>query len=429
MKNHNNNSTGLANKTLDQWLSYLESVHPSAIDMGLTRVKSVAESMGLHLDNSLLITVAGTNGKGTTCRLLEQALLAQGKSVAVYSSPHLIDYCERVRINGDLAKEDDFCRAFELIDKVRGTVSLTYFEFSTLAGMKMMQDWGVDVAILEVGLGGRLDATNILDPDLAVITTIDLDHQDWLGDSREDIAREKAGIMREQGNAVIGELSPPLSLANVVNSLNVNAVWAGKDFVTTLHDDSGQWEWRGIHTSFMELPYPHIPLQNVSTALAALETLDLLPDESTVKAIIAATRLPGRQQTINENPLVVVDVAHNPQATRAMKLWLSRFSTTRLRIVVGMLKDKSIEETLAPLSSLNAQWYVGSTTGARGCDASTLRQALVNENVKGSAICTFTEVASAYNQALTDYVEGELILVFGSFVTVAQVLEQHALSH
>lgn len=193
-KNQNTGST----TTLSQWLSHLESIHPSAIDMGLERVKSVANAMGIHLKDALLITVAGTNGKGTTCRLLEQAMLAKGKTVAVFSSPHLVSYCERVRLNGELAEEGAFCRAFELIEKARGDITLTYFEFGTLAAMKMMQDWGVDVAVLEVGLGGRLDAANILDPDLAIITTIDLDHQDWLGDTREAIAREKAGIMRKK---------------------------------------------------------------------------------------------------------------------------------------------------------------------------------------------------------------------------------------
>lgn len=429
MKKQHNQATGLSAKSLDQWLSYLESIHPSTIDMGLARVKSVAEAMGIHLDNSLLITVAGTNGKGTTCRLLEQALLTQGKSVAVYSSPHLIDFCERVRINGDLAKEDDFCRVFNEIENARGETSLTYFEFTTLAAMKMMQDWVVDVAILEVGLGGRLDATNILDADLAIITTIDLDHQDWLGDTREQIGHEKAGIMRENGIAVIGELSPPNSLTQQARKLNVNVRWAEKDFLTSLQPNTTEWDWRGANTYLNNLPYPHIPLQNVSTALAALEMLDLLPDEATVKSIISGTRLLGRQQKLSDNPLVVVDVAHNPQATKAMKTWLSRFSISKLRIVVGMLKDKSIDETLAPLSSLNAQWYVGSTEGPRGCDADQLQQALLNENVNNGAINVFRTINSAYTQALTDYADGELILVFGSFITVAQVLEHHSLNN
>ncbi len=425
-KNQNTDST----PSLSQWLSHLESIHPSAIDMGLERVKSVANAMGIHLNDSLLITVAGTNGKGTTCRLLEQAMLVQGKTVAVFSSPHLVSYCERVRLNGELAEENAFCRAFELIEKARGDITLTYFEFGTLAAMKMMQDWGVDVAVLEVGLGGRLDATNILDPDLAIITTIDLDHQDWLGDTREAIAREKAGIMRKNGKAVIGELLPPDSLREIASELNVEGRWAQQDFFTVKNDTidnspspSRTWDWKGKHSEFSQLPYPHIPLQNVATALAALELLDLLPDETAIKQIIANTRLPGRQQEISHNPLVVVDVAHNPQATKAMQEWLTHYPASKIRVVVGMLKDKSIVETLAPLSSLNAQWYLASTSGPRGCDAGVLAGALLDAQLDKSCTQTFFDVTTAYKAARNDYHEGELILVFGSFVTVAEVLD------
>lgn len=428
MNNENNNNSGSGQvtspvkKSLSQWLSYLESIHPSAIDMGLERVKRVADAMSLSLADSIVITVAGTNGKGTTCRLLEQSLLAQGKTVAVYSSPHLIDYCERVRFNGDLAAPDIFVDAFECIERARGDISLTYFEFSTLAAMKMMQDWQVEIAILEVGLGGRLDATNIVDPDLAVITTIDLDHQDWLGNTREKIAREKAGIMRLGGNAVIGDLFPPSSLYDVVNELNVNACWATKDFTSVVNSDQSEWEWKGKTISFSELPYPNIPLQNASTALAALETLNLLPQHNALKEILCKTTMPGRQQKISDSPLVVVDVAHNPQATTSMREWLSRYKVDKYRIVVGMLKDKSIAETLSPLSSLPATWYVASTQGARGCDADVLKNALVNAGTTIENISTYDNVTLAYESALLNYQPDELILVFGSFVTVADVL-------
>jgi dihydrofolate synthase/folylpolyglutamate synthase len=409
-------------KSLGQWLSYLESIHPSAIDMGLERVKDVADAMSLTLSQSLVITVAGTNGKGTTCRLLEQSLLSQGKTVAVYSSPHLIDYCERVRINGELAQQQSFVDAFELIENARGDITLTYFEFSTLAAMKMMQDWQVDIAILEVGLGGRLDATNIIDADLAVITTIDLDHQDWLGNTREKIALEKAGIMRLNGNAVIGDLFPPSTLYDVVDELQVNARWATKDFTSVVEVEHSEWQWKGEKHTFTQLPYPKIPLQNATTALAALEMLNLLPDHAALKTILRDTTMPGRQQKISEQPLVVVDVAHNPQATASMQEWLSRYKVDKYRVVVGMLKDKSIAETLAPLSSLNAVWYVASTQGVRGCEAQVLENALVNAGTTIENIATYENVTLAYESALEDYQSNELILVFGSFVTVADVL-------
>lgn len=428
MNNENNKHSGseqtssVNKKSLGQWLSYLESIHPSAIDMGLERVKDVANAMSLNLNESLVITVAGTNGKGTTCRFLEQSLLSQGKTVAVYSSPHLIDYCERVRINGELAQQQAFVDAFEFIENARGDITLTYFEFSTLAAIKMMQDWQVDIAILEVGLGGRLDATNIIDPELAVITTIDLDHQDWLGNTREKIAREKAGIMRLNGSAVIGDLFPPSSLYEVVEELQVNARWATKDFTAAVAADHSEWQWEGVRYNFTKLPYPNIPLQNVSTALAALEMLDLLPDDTSLHTIMRNTTMPGRQQQISEQPLVVVDVAHNPQATASMQEWLSRYKVDKYRVVVGMLKDKSIAETLAPLSSLNASWYVASTQGLRGCEAQVLENALVNAGTTIENIATYDNVTLAYESALADYQANELVLVFGSFVTVADVL-------
>ncbi|WP_420933224.1 bifunctional tetrahydrofolate synthase/dihydrofolate synthase [Alteromonas sp. A081] len=428
MNNENNKHSGseqtssVNKKSLGQWLSYLESIHPSAIDMGLERVKDVANAMSLNLNESLVITVAGTNGKGTTCRFLEQSLLSQGKTVAVYSSPHLIDYCERVRINGELAQQQAFVDAFEFIENARGDITLTYFEFSTLAAIKMMQDWQVDIAILEVGLGGRLDATNIIDPELAVITTIDLDHQDWLGNTREKIAREKAGIMRLNGSAVIGDLFPPSSLYEVVDELQVNARWATKDFTAAVAADHSEWQWEGVRYNFTKLPYPNIPLQNVSTALAALEMLDLLPDDTSLHTIMRNTTMPGRQQQISEQPLVVVDVAHNPQATASMQEWLSRYKVDKYRVVVGMLKDKSIAETLAPLSSLNASWYVASTQGLRGCEAQVLENALVNAGTTIENIATYDNVTLAYESALADYQANELVLVFGSFVTVADVL-------
>ncbi|WP_412726200.1 bifunctional tetrahydrofolate synthase/dihydrofolate synthase [Alteromonas sp. D210916BOD_24] len=423
-QNHSNigSASVPSSKNLSQWLSYLESIHPSTIDMGLDRVKAVAEAMALDLDNQLVITVAGTNGKGTTCRLLEQALIAQNKDVAVYSSPHLTDYRERVRHNGELASEQTFIDAFEFVEKARGDTTLTYFEFGTLAAMKMMQTWKVDVAILEVGLGGRLDATNIIDPDLAIITTIDLDHQDWLGNTREKIAREKAGIMRKHGKAVVGELFPPSSLYDVADELSAQVRWATQDFDSTVAQDHQEWTWNGQSHSFKHLPYPKIPLQNASTALAALEFLDLLPEEQVLTGIIDNTTMPGRQQTISHSPLVVVDVAHNPQATSAMLSWLNRYDVSNMRIVVGMLKDKSIAQTLSPLSALNARWYVAPTSGPRGCDAEVLENALVNAGTSIENIATYDSVSSAYHSALAEYQKDELILVFGSFVTVAEVL-------
>lgn len=403
------------------WLTYLESIHPTTIDLGLNRVQAVANNLGLSFSDKTVITVAGTNGKGTTCRFLELACLQQHKTTGVYSSPHLLSYTERVRINGDMASGDDFCQAFRRIEQIREDISLTYFEFSTLAALLLMQQHNVDVLILEVGLGGRLDATNIISADLAVITTIDLDHQDWLGDTREAIAREKAGIMRAHKKAVIGDLSPPSSLLEEVKRLNVDARWAQQDYQFT---STQSWSWQSADNQFAHLPEPHIPKQNVATALAVLQHLDWLPDARQVAQLIDSTTMAGRLQTVKNTPKVVVDVGHNPQAVRAMLSWLNTQKFNQLHVVVGMLKDKSIAATLAELSGVPGYWYLGDTEGPRGASSQILLQN-IDEPLKSQAKC-FSALNLAYQKALDSANKDDLILVFGSFLTVAAVLRHES---
>lgn len=408
-------------KSLSEWLQYLESIHPSAIDMGLTRVRQVADALSLTLDNSKVITVAGTNGKGTTCRLIEAVLLSQGNSVGVYSSPHLLDYRERVRLNGTVLNEQAYCDAFEAIEQARGDTTLTYFEFGTLAALMMFKQSQPDVVLLEVGLGGRLDATNIIDPDVAVITTIDLDHQSWLGDTRDEIAIEKAGIMREKGLAVIGELDPPASLRGCVDALHVDAHWALSDFSVSQHQQG--WCWRFGDVELNALPTPQIPLQNASTALAVLHLMGWLNDDDGLRTTLSQTALPGRCQTISTHPDVVVDVAHNPQATRALRQWIDAQESAPLHIVVGMLSDKAVSASLQPLADLDASWYAAGTAGPRGMSGDKLAEALNTAGVRVSQC--FDSVVNAYREACANSDESDRILVFGSFLTVADVLALH----
>ncbi len=409
-------------KSLPDWLRYLESIHPSAIDMGLERVRQVADAMALDLANSTVITVAGTNGKGTTCRLLETILLAQGKTVGVYSSPHLLDYRERVRINDSMPDEHAYCEAFEAVELARGDTTLTYFEFGTLAALWMFCRRQPDVVLLEVGLGGRLDATNIITPDLAIITTIDLDHQDWLGDTRDAIAREKAGIMRQHGLAVIGEPDPPNSLQEVVESLQVDASWVQTDYSASR--DAQNWRWSMGDISLNALPLPQIPLQNAATALAALHKLGWLSDNASLRNVIASTVLPGRCQRVASSPEVVIDVAHNPQATRALRTWLDAQAPATLHIVVGMLKDKAVTESLAPLADVAAHWYAAAIPGPRGRTASSMADALHEAGIH--EVDEFDTVTCAYQCARQNSQPADRILVFGSFLTVADVLALHS---
>ncbi|NVK56691.1 MAG: bifunctional tetrahydrofolate synthase/dihydrofolate synthase [Alteromonadaceae bacterium] len=401
-------------KNLQQWLSYLESIHPSSIDMGLERVAQVASRLNIKFTGRV-ITVGGTNGKGTTSALIENTLLAEGLSVGVYSSPHLLDYRERVRINNVLPAEAVFCDAFAQVEAIRGDISLTYFEFGTLAAMLMLMQAAPDVVILEVGLGGRLDATNIIAPDCAVITSIGLDHQDWLGDTREKIATEKAGIIRANGKVVIGEPQPPQTLSAAVQELNANAWWAGREFAITA---SAQGV---VFTSLnyrLELPSTSIPLTNVATAMAVLRHGDFTVSAASMQHAVANTSLPGRRQLIATHPATYLDVGHNPQATESLVEWLHTKEFNQLHIVIAMLNDKSPKASLAPFLPFIPQWYVGATHGPRGLNAQSLATALPDSSVKQ----LFDNVTAAYESARSGAKKDDLILVVGSFHTVADIL-------
>ena len=401
-------------KTLPQWLEYLESIHPSAIDMGLDRVNEVAQRLNLRFD-ARVITVGGTNGKGTTSALIENALLIEGQSVGVYSSPHLLDYRERVRINGTLPDAAAFCDAFEQVEQARGDISLTYFEFGTLAAMLMLMAAELDVVVLEVGLGGRLDATNIITPDCAVITSIGLDHQDWLGDTREKIAVEKAGIIRHGGKVVIGEPEPPHTLREAVKALNADAWWQNQEFSIARRTDGAVTFTAAEQT--LELSDTAIPLNNVATALAVLKHAGFIVSDATMQQAVANTQLPGRRQLIASQPATYLDVGHNPQATESLAEWLDSKTFEQLHIVVAMLNDKAPAASLAPFKRFAPQWYLASTHGPRGLSAEKLAAAVEN-----TPNCLFPAVTEAYEAARQDAHSEDLILVVGSFHTVADIL-------
>ena len=401
-------------KTLTQWLEYLESIHPSAIDMGLDRVNEVAQRLNLRFD-ARVITVGGTNGKGTTSALIENALRLEGQSVGVYSSPHLLDYRERVRINGALPDAAAFCDAFEQVEQARGDITLTYFEFGTLAAMLMLMAAELDVVVLEVGLGGRLDATNIITPDCAVITSIGLDHQDWLGDTREKIAVEKAGIIRHAGKVVIGEPEPPQTLREAVKALNADAWWQDQEFSIARSTD-GAVTFNAAEQT-LALSDTAIPLNNVATALAVLKHAGFSVSDATMRRAVANTQLPGRRQLIAKQPATYLDVGHNPQATESLAEWLDSKTFKQLHIVVAMLNDKAPTASLAPFKRFAPQWYLAATQGPRGLSAEKLAAAVENTSKR-----LFPAVTEAYEAARQDAHSEDLILVVGSFHTVADIL-------
>ncbi|NMH66061.1 bifunctional tetrahydrofolate synthase/dihydrofolate synthase [Shewanella salipaludis] len=405
--------------SLDTWLDYLLALHPTEIDMGLARVLKVASLMGLtHLGRAKVVTVAGTNGKGTTCAMVEQILRLSGLRVGVYSSPHMLKYNERIRIEGEDASDGDLIEAFEAIERHRGDTSLTFFEYATLAGLYLFKAADLDAVILEVGLGGRLDATNIIDADISVVTAVDLDHQLFLGDTREAVGREKAGIFRRQRPAVIGEPDLPASVDETAIALGAIPYRVGREFSYQPHGHS--WDFNGRVFRLTDIPLPALPLPNAATAIAVIEMgwPELAP--AVIHEGIATARLAGRLERVSEQPLIMLDVAHNPHAARylAKRLYPIKAALEgggRLFALCGMLKDKDIARVLPELLELVDAWYLVSLSGERGASAQQLHSAL-------PAACEaheFDDLAAAWEALNTQITADDVVIVFGSFYTVA----------
>jgi dihydrofolate synthase / folylpolyglutamate synthase len=407
-----------SNRNLDEWLSYLENIHCTEIDMGLERISIVAKKLQINLSFTQVITVAGTNGKGTTCAFLENVLLSKSHSVAVYSSPHIEKFNERLRINRQDIDDNALIHAFEKIEQTRGQISLTYYEYTTLAALIVIMAKRPDFVILEVGLGGRLDATNIIDADIAVITTVDLDHQAFLGDNRESIGFEKAGIMRENQRVVIGDKQPPLSVLGHAEKLKTQLYLRGRDFQVGISEGKNQWNWQHKDLDFSQLPQPHIPVDNIATALMTLILLKVSITQKELVLLVSSTKVPGRTELITAHCKVMLDVGHNPLAARYLVEQIKRFSAPRVHAVVGMLADKDIMNTLKPLQQSVDYWYLASLDVPRGAKAEKLKNHLAKETKK---LLTFDNVIDAYKMAISHADESDLILVFGSFFTVAQV--------
>jgi len=410
-----------ATSPLATWLYYLENLHSQAIELGLDRVKAVATKLDLLTPAPRVFTVAGTNGKGTTCATLEAILMAAGYRVGVYSSPHLVRYTERVRIQGAELPESAHCASFALLEAGRGDISLTYFEYGTLSALQLFKQAKLDIVILEVGLGGRLDATNIVDADVSVVTSIALDHTDWLGSDRESIGREKAGIFRSGKPAVVGEPDMPLSIANVAKEKHADLYRRGESW--NFAANAGNWRWAALQdgeevTILDGLPLPNVPLPNAATALAALHysTLDI-PEEA-LRSGLQRAALPGRFQTVSESPRLILDVAHNPHAAAylAGRLAEQPRHGGKVRAVVGMLKDKDIAGTLACLSPQVDEWYCAPLEGPRGASVEELASHLHQAR-------RFDDVESAWRQAMQEAAPQDIVIVCGSFHTVAHVMD------
>jgi len=415
--------------SLANWLARLEQLHPSMIDLGLERVQRVKDAMKLE-PAFPIITVGGTNGKGSTCAYLEAILGAAGYTTGLYTSPHLLRYNERVRIAGKEASDAELVAAFERIDAARGDTSLTYFEFGTLGAMAQFIDAGVDVAILEVGLGGRLDAVNVFDADAAIVSSVDLDHMDYLGDSREQIGFEKAGIYRAGRPAICADPTPPNRLLEHARDIGADLRCVERDFFALREDD--HWTFRSADVTWPALPLPAMTgayqLRNAAGALAALAALRTrLPvNEAAIRLGLATAQVPGRFQRIATAPDVILDVAHNPEAARALAATLRAQPVAgRTLAVVGMLADKDAAGVCAALSDEIAAWWTCTPASPRARDAAALAAEL-RVQVGGVPVSVQPDVNTALAEARSAAGEGDRILVFGSFYTVAAVLDHAA---
>ena len=399
------------------------------IELGLDRVQRVKDALGLAPAFPLII-VGGTNGKGSTCAYLEAILLAAGYKTGLYTSPHLLRYNERVRISGQVARDAELIAAFEKIDAARGDTSLTYFEFGTLGAMIQFIDAGVDVAILEVGLGGRLDAVNVFDADVAIITSVDLDHMEYLGDTREKIGFEKAGIYRTGRPAICADPVPPASLLEHARNMGADLRCVNREFFA--QREAVRWTYRGPSLIWPALPLPSMAgpyqLGNAAGALAALEAVRVrLPvSEAAIRQGLVAALAPGRFQRISRAPDVILDVAHNPEAARALAATLREQPIAgRTLAVVGMLADKDADAVFSALAGEIDAWWTCTPDSPRARAAAALAAILV-PHASGAPISVQQDVRTALDEARNAAREGDRILVFGSFYTVAAVLDHAA---
>lgn len=419
-------------QTLDDWLAYCEHLHPKSIDMGLERVKAVAQRMGLAF-GCPIITVAGTNGKGSTCAMLEAILLQAGYRTGVFTSPHLVHFEERCRIRGDIVSADQLLPSFAKVEEARKTggseITLTYFEFTTLAILQLLADANLDVVVLEVGLGGRLDAVNILDTDCAVITSIDLDHMELLGNDRESIGLEKAGIMRAGKPVVVSDPVPPQSIIDHAAAVGADLWRFGTDF--NFSGDKQQWGWAGRGRRYAGLAYPALrganQLVNASGVLAALTALrDRLPvTAQAVRNGLSMVELPGRFQIVPGQPTLVLDVAHNPHSVAALTENLDAMGFYACtHAVFGAMADKDVAPMLARVGPLVDKWYFTDLPTPRAATGETLQE-------KWRAVKTRTDATSgtykspelALQAAIEAADPADRIVVFGSFYTVGGILK------
>ncbi|MCG8040904.1 MAG: bifunctional tetrahydrofolate synthase/dihydrofolate synthase [Candidatus Thiodiazotropha endolucinida] len=413
--------------SLEQWLDWQTTLHPKEIELGLERVASVWQRLKPAGLQSLVVTVAGTNGKGSSVAMLESIYRQGGYRVGAYTSPHLVRYNERIRIDGREVSDEALCLAFEQVDQARGETVLTYFEFATLAALMIFAEQPLDLVILEVGLGGRLDAVNIIDADLALITTVDLDHTDWLGNSREEIGLEKAGIMRPKQPVVVGDSGIPESVPGFAKQIGAELYLAGRDFNASQSDDHLHWQRSGGEPLTLPLARltGHAQLHNTSAVVMVTRLLQSrLPlQQGQLSQGLRQVSLQGRMQLIEGRPTLLLDVAHNAQAVTSLRRYLDRLDwPAEVYALFGLLKDKDTEAIVECLHSTISAWYLVDLPGARGQSAEQLAR-VVREHGEQIPVHCFSDFSTAFDCVKSHANAEDLIVIFGSFLIVGDALD------
>ena len=414
--------------SLKGWLDWQESLHPLAIDLGLERAARVFHTLNPDCIKPRTITVAGTNGKGSCIAYLEAIFRAQGYCVGAYSSPHILKYNERIKIDGIPVSDDKICEAFARIESVRGNTSLSYFEFGTLAALDIFRRSGLDIQLLEVGLGGRLDAVNIVDPDVSLISSIGIDHVDWLGATREAIGREKAGIFRAKIPAIVGDPDPPESLLQTALDKNARLYCINKDFA--YKKQTATWDWFAGVRHIAQLPEPGLKgehqYRNASAVILAVNMLsESLPvSDRSIRLGLANAQLLGRFQLINDKIPVLLDVGHNPEAVKTLVEYLTwTFPGKRIHAVFSMMKDKDIAAVLEIMNPVVYDWFFAPLANPRAATESLMRD-IFSQSPVSRVSFGFNSFVQAYEAAKKQSQEGDLLLVFGSFFLVSDCLNE-----
>lgn len=418
--------------SLSTWLDFIGRIHPREIELGLDRVRRVAERLGLTKPATRVITVAGTNGKGSTVKTLEVLLEAAGHATGAYTSPHILRFNERIRLRGVEAEDRALTTCFARIEACRGADSLSYFEFTTLAALMLFADSDLDYALLEVGLGGRLDAVNLVDPDLCIITNISLDHEDWLGRGRENIGAEKAGILRADVPFVCADRDPPESVLRRARELAVTPLLIERDFAASRGGDAVDgWEFRyrsaqGSEQRRRSLPLPALNLDNVGVAMQGLAALGALPEDEVLRAVLGGLSLEGRFESRVDAPSgreVVLDVAHNAAAAELLAAGLeSARRGRRIHLVFAAMADKAIEDIVQCLETAVDIWYIAAFGGDRALSAEGMESRL-RATLADAEFRRFDSVERAYRAACDEAPhEDALVVVTGSFHTLAEIV-------